>query len=105
MGCNQSTSGQDPVMPSSPNRNPLPKANTMHHSPEDFIIIMIGNTTASSLVLGFTKDAFIPIPCRIPIPRYCHSLLHDMTTGYITGGIEDLEANINSKATIDNQIL
>lgn len=66
---------------------------------------MIGNTATNGLVLGFTTSAFIPIPSRISIPRYCHALLRSIQAGYITGGIEDLEANINSRATIDHQIL
>jgi len=61
---------------------------------------MIGNTSVQGLVLGYLASQFHPVPCRIPIPRYCHALLHDQTTGYITGGIEDLEANVNIKATL-----
>lgn len=66
---------------------------------------MIGNTATNGLILGFTPSAFIPIPSRISIPRYCHAILQTNTVGFITGGIDDLEANVNSKATIDSQIL
>ena len=41
----------------------------------------------------------------MPIPRYCHALIHDSKSAFITGGIDDLEANTNSKATLEHQIL
>ena len=66
---------------------------------------MVGNTATNGLVLGFSGSEFAPIPCRISIPRYCHATLTNKQTGYISGGIEDLEANVSSKATIDQQIL
>ena len=112
MGCSQSNEAPAPQQKvSSPLRQhpvssaPLPKASSSHHSPEDFLFTMIGNTATNGLVLGFTPSAFIPIPSRIAIPRYCHALLQTSTLGFITGGVEDLEANISSKATIDSQIL
>jgi hypothetical protein len=49
--------------------------------------------------------SFDPLPCRIPIPRFCHALLQNANSGFITGGIDDLEANVNHKATIELQIL
>jgi len=48
---------------------------------------MVGNTATHGIVLGLTKNSFIPIVCRVPIPRYCHALIYDKTTGYISGGI------------------
>ncbi len=75
------------------------------HSPQNFAITMVGNTSVQGLVLGFSGGSFDPIPCRVPIPRYCHALLRDKETGFITGGIEDLESNVSAKATLDFQIL
>ena len=66
---------------------------------------MIGNTASHGLILGYTHSSFIPIPTRLPIPRYCHAYRQNISIGYITGGIEDLEANVSLKATIDSQIL
>lgn len=91
MGCSQSNDAADPLQknPSnSPNKATVPQYTNTHHEPEEFLITMIGNTTTNGLVLGFTHEAFIPIACRIGIPRYCNALLESLTTGYITGGIE-----------------
>ncbi len=106
MGCSQSNDASDPLQKgqSSP-RKALPLPTNQHHSPEDFLFTMVGNTATNGLVLGFTPSAFIPIPSRIAIPRYCHALQQTPSTGFITGGIEDLESNVSSKATIDAQIL
>ena len=75
------------------------------HKPSDFVLTMVGNAAAHAMVLGFSPDAFTPIPCRMPIPRYCHALIYNSSTAFITGGIDDLEANVNTKATLDHQIL
>jgi len=106
MGCGQSNNASDPLQKTqnSP-RKQVSFGGSQHHSPEDFLFTMVGNTTTNALVLGFTPSAFIPIPSRIAIPRYCHALLQSPSLGFITGGIEDLEANVSSKATIDSQIL
>jgi hypothetical protein len=72
---------------------------------DNFLITMIGNTSANGLVLGFSGQSFSPISCRMPIPRYCHALSQSKEIGYVTGGIEDLESNVNAKATLDAQIL
>lgn len=53
-------------------------------------ITMIGNTSVHGLVLVYSGSSFHPVACRLPIPRYCHALVHDKSTGYMTGGIEDL---------------
>ena len=108
MGCNQSSEASDPL-PNNVTASPkkiqnIPKPSTQHR-PEDFLFTMIGNTATNGLILGFTPSAFIPIPSRISIPRYCHAILQTTTVGFITGGIDDLEANVSSKATIDSQIL
>lgn len=106
MGCSQSNEASEPLQRSqnSPRKQPVYSSNT-HHSPEDFVFTMIGNTATNGLVLGFTPSAFIPIPSRIAIPRYCHALLQSPSVGFISGGVEDLEANISSKATLEAQIL
>jgi hypothetical protein len=105
MGCSQSGDASDPLQKGqgSPRKQPLPSS--QHHSPEDFLFTMVGNTATNGLVLGFTPNAFIPIPSRIAIPRYCHALLQTPALGFITGGVDDLEANLSAKATIDSQIL
>lgn len=108
MGCNQSNDASDPLPNNaitSPKKSQIITKPSTQHSPEDFLITMIGNTATNGLILGFTPSAFIPIPSRISIPRYCHALLQTNTVGFITGGIDDLEANVSSKATIDSQIL
>ena len=111
MGCNQSGDANDPTNPtlmrsSSGLINGGGKMNQSGvHSPNNFVVTMIGSTSVHGMVLGFSGDSFDPIACRVPIPRYCHALVHDKEIGYITGGIEDLESNVSSKATLEAQIL
>jgi hypothetical protein len=92
MGCSQSNDASDPLqkVQNSPRKVQAPIASSHHHSPEDFLFTMVGNTATNGLVLGFTPSAFIPIPSRIAIPRYCHALLQSTAVGFITGGVEDL---------------
>ena len=90
MGCKQSSHEVSEPLPKQSRVNATSKYPVSQHELQDFLILMVGNTATHGIVLGFTKSAFIPIICRIPIPRYCHSLLFDKNTGYITGGIEDL---------------
>jgi hypothetical protein len=76
MGCNQSNDASDPLQKNiTPLRSQFTAKTSSQHSPEDFLITMIGNTTTNGLILGFTPSAFIPIPSRIAIPRYCHAIL------------------------------
>lgn len=91
MGCNQSDEASNPVANPTMQRSGVAATS---YSPakgaEGTAITMIGNTAVHGLVLVFSGSSFHPVPCRVPIPRYCHALVHDKTTGYITGGIEDL---------------
>jgi hypothetical protein len=103
MGCAQSTQASEPV-PNMPmlqtsgsrtlqTQSSQPTTTTQfatQNSNQKMVLTMIGNTSVQSMVLGYTGTDFRPIPSQIPIPRYCHALLHDSSVGYITGGIEDL---------------
>ena len=84
MGCNQSSEGEEPVPNPTLARNTSGILNqselrksTVNPSPEDFAITMVGNTSAHSLVLGFSGEGFHPIPSRASIPRFSHALLKD----------------------------
>jgi len=100
MGCFQSNEANDPLpkMPTLQTSGTRTLQTQLHQSSpvsqyvaqtsnQNMVITMIGNTSVQSMVLGFTGTDFRPIPSRIPIPRYCHALLHDSSVGYITGGI------------------
>lgn len=97
MGCNQSDNTNEPVNNSTLMRNSSGITNppghmnqSGEHSPNNFLISMIGNTSVHGLILGFSGDSFDSIPARSSLPRFSHALLHDAKTGYLTGGIEDL---------------
>ncbi len=69
---------------------------------------MVGITKRGPTVLSLTSNYHIDIlRTRYNFPRYSNALISskDSTVGYLIGGVDDLEVNVNEKATIDLQIL
>jgi hypothetical protein len=69
---------------------------------------MVGIAKRGPTVLSLTSHYHIDIlRTRYNFPRYSNALisLKDPKVGYLIGGVDDLEVNVNEKATIELQIL